>query len=127
MVDVNIINTFLVNNKVSITAFSGVKIKMEHTVLTGSTTNREIHHNLNGLKIRAYTTPNITIRHSQFVNLRFSNLVDAFLFAKVHMAAINVIVISCAANHKANTNHSILIEDAVFDGNFGAITFDIHP
>ena len=127
MVDVNIINTFLVNNKVSITAFSGVKIKMEQTVLTGSTTTRELHHNLNGLKIRAYTTPDITIRHSQFVNLRYSNLVDAFLFAKDHMAAMNIIVISCATNHITNSNHSILIEDTVFDGNFRAITFDIHP
>ena len=127
MVDVNIINTFLVNNRVSITAFSEIKMKMEHTVLTGSTTNSEIHHNLNGLKIRAYTMPSILIRHCRFVELRYSNLVDAFLFAKVHMAAINVVVISCTTNQKTNTNVSILIENTVFDGNYGAITFDINP
>ena len=127
MVDVNIINSFLVNNRVSITAFSGIKMKMEHTVLTGSTTNSEIRHNLNGLKIRAYTMPSILIRHCQFVELRYSNLVDAFLFAKIHMAAINIVVISCATNQKTKTDYSILMEDTVFDGNYGAITFDVNP
>ena len=127
MVDVNIINTSLVNNRVSITAFSGIKMKMEHTVLTGSTTNSEIHHNLNGLNIRAYTMPSILIRHCRFVELRYSNLVDAFLFAKIHMAAINVVVISCATNQKTYTDYPILIENTVFDGNYAAITFDVHP